>query len=672
MIPDQGVTTPIDRPTDSSADRVDREATLNTEQAEADQIRRDNPNKHLREAVTRNIMVRRMMTFFNSFAYLAPQGLTTLKQTMIFVRTHLANNDVPDKPVDSFDNADYDRDSDDDDVQTVSVPESVLEAFTDDDLLEYEKLYNKLVNRLLVTFQGYSIEECRVIVQAYCMFKGFPLMGRQSAAAVALLATTREVTASGSSGDAPGPLDKLAEFDGGADFDVGQIMADTVCADHHSQADLFKEKRALGLNRLKANWVKDPSFRDFHADLLAWSETCPKVRDHLHHCLSREEYQEAIQPSKKLVFHDPTHSSKYMKSTHVLPQENWIPEDLAPTEEEITIANKELEAFSNEHLSRATALLSSDILPHGDHEYQVTEPCYLCNVPPREKNKAYACIVCQACICFACRNKHMPKFEGGLEVVLNLHPVQCDCSMADFRMALLKERKRASFSKDGNLQKNPSHPSENYQWVDPGSMKLFPHQEPMDETELSHEEQVTHGCVPLGAILFSRAFSTVQGNPRTALDFNGEPTSLMPDFERLAGNGQADLPDEDEGNEATAEEMKAITVPVRRASYGDYRAAARTLFYGATAPGTAEQIRLKSHFERCSHHVQQILNMNLDGAPEEILNLLHMDSHSGLLQETDHHWSERADLEKKRKRQSGEYCAPHGLYRSETGNYGVQ
>ena len=36
--------------------------------------------------------------------------------------------------MDSFDNVDYDRDSDDD-VQTVSVPESVLEAFTDADSL---------------------------------------------------------------------------------------------------------------------------------------------------------------------------------------------------------------------------------------------------------------------------------------------------------------------------------------------------------------------------------------------------------------------------------------------------------------------------------------------------------------------------------------------------------
>ena len=79
----------------------------------------------------------------------------------------------------------------------------------------------------------------------------------------------------------------------------------------------------------------------------------------------------------------------------------------------------------------------------------------------------------------------------------------------------------------------------------------------------------------------------------------------------------------------------------------------RAHIYGATAPGTEEQIRIKSHFERCSHHVQQILNMDHNGAPQEILNLLYMDSHSGHLQETDHHWSERADLENEEKGNQG-------------------
>ena len=114
--------------------------------------------------------------------------------------------------MDSFDNVDFDRDSDDE-VGTVAAPEEVLEAFTDAELIDYEKLYNKLVDRLVLTFQGYSIQECRVIVQAYCLFKGFPLISRETAAAVSLVTSTREVTTSGSSRDLPrAPLERLAEF----------------------------------------------------------------------------------------------------------------------------------------------------------------------------------------------------------------------------------------------------------------------------------------------------------------------------------------------------------------------------------------------------------------------------------------------------------------------------
>ena len=126
MIPDKGVTTPDDQPTDSPADRVDTEATLNTAQAEADQHRHDHPNKYLDAAVSRNCVVRNMVTYFNSITSATPKSLTTLKQTMTLVRTHLASVDIPDNPVDGSDNVDYDRDSDDD-VQSVTVPESVLE-----------------------------------------------------------------------------------------------------------------------------------------------------------------------------------------------------------------------------------------------------------------------------------------------------------------------------------------------------------------------------------------------------------------------------------------------------------------------------------------------------------------------------------------------------------------
>ena len=295
-----------------------------------------------------------------------------------------------------------------------------------------------------------------------------------------------------------------------------------------------------------------------------------------------------------------------MKRSHVLPQDCWIEEKLAPTEEEIANATNELKFFTKEDLSRATALLSSDIIPHGDHEYQNAEFCTLCSGSDQEKNKAYTCLVCQASVCFACRNKHMPKYENGLEVVLNLHPVQCNCTMDEFKQALLRERKIAF--------KNKFLPADTYSWMDPGSIKLFPHQENMNEHDLSREEQITHGCVPLGAVLFSRSFATVGHSQRTAEDFNGEPTSLMPDFDHLAGNDQDHLPDEINKTEATAEEMNAITIPVRRASYADYRMMDRANICGATAPGTQEQIRLNSHFEKCSQHVQQILNMNQAGA----------------------------------------------------------
>ena len=142
------------------------------------------------------------------------------------------------------------------------------------------------------------------------------------------------------------PLDHIQEFDG--HLDVGHFMSDPANIDTLSQADLFREKRALGLDRLKAQWVNDPSFKVFHQDLLEMAQTYPKAQDYLNQCLTANELQEAENPSQRLVYHDPKGSAKYMKSTHVLPQANWIAEDLAPTEEEIAIADDELEFFTKE------------------------------------------------------------------------------------------------------------------------------------------------------------------------------------------------------------------------------------------------------------------------------------------------------------------------------------
>ena len=99
-------------------------------------------------------------------------------------------------------------------------------------------------------------------------------------------------------------------------------------------------------------------------------------------------------------------------STHVLPQANWIPEDLAPLEEEIVIADQELEFYTKESFSRATALLSSDILPHGDHEYQIVNYCQMCEGELKNRNMAYSCLVCSTAVCYDCRNKHMTKMEN--------------------------------------------------------------------------------------------------------------------------------------------------------------------------------------------------------------------------------------------------------------------
>ena len=128
MIPDKGVTTPDDSLPDNFADLVDKEATMNTDQMHADIYRITHPHKYLDAAVSRNTMVAEMVTYFESIHTAAPTGATTLKQTMLLVQTHLNSYDVPNTPVESFDNADFGRDSDDD-VQSVTVPESVLEAF---------------------------------------------------------------------------------------------------------------------------------------------------------------------------------------------------------------------------------------------------------------------------------------------------------------------------------------------------------------------------------------------------------------------------------------------------------------------------------------------------------------------------------------------------------------
>ena len=53
--------------------------------------------------------------------------------------------------------------------------------------------------------------------------------------------------------------------------------------------------------------------------------------------------------------------------------------------------------------------------------------------------------------------------------------------------------------------------------------------------------------------------------------------------------------------------------------------------------------------------------MAQSGAPQEILNLLHRESHSGHLQDTDHHWSERANLENEEKGNQGS-TALHTAY----------
>ena len=133
--------------------------------------------------------------------------------------------------------------------------------------------------------------------------------------------------------------------------------------------------------------------------------------------------------------------------------------------------------------SKAVNLLSSQFIPHDQHEFTLIQVCDKC-----KQELALACLVCDTSLCNNFRNVIYPhKDDEGIVTKHESHPVQCPCTMREFQLALMKARKenRSMFDSWENA---------------------------------SPQEKIA----PLAATCFSRSLITFSHNSATALDFKNE------------------------------------------------------------------------------------------------------------------------------------------------------
>ena len=289
-----------------------------------------------------------------------------------------------------FDNHDSDCESYEGDVADIAE----RQAFTPERLKEFDDCYLQIAKELSQRYEGVTQLEAQVVVQAYCILRKLPVGERPSRAAYSLAFDS--IFAKQACGDysPPNPVETIRKSNNKTDL---RHMYMT----EYDQSEIFDELVDRKPYWDKIQWVKDPMFGKLRSQVMG----LPASAGYLQKWFTADEICNATDELQS-GFHDPSGHHHYLKKSHILPQDVWIPTELVPTPDEIQAARFELSHSSEGAMNRAVMLLSSNFIPHDQHEYTLMVKCSLC-----ASIDAPQCLVCETALCNRCRNTTYP-YQG--------------------------------------------------------------------------------------------------------------------------------------------------------------------------------------------------------------------------------------------------------------------
>ena len=285
--------------------------------------------------------------------------------------------------------------------------------------------YHHIAEELSRIYDGVSVPECQVVVQAYVFLKKLPMSGRPSRAAVSL--AFNSITARQICGNyVPlNPADKISKSN-------NKIPLSNLQSEDYDQSELFDSVQDKKPFWDRFQWLSDPIFAKLRSRVMELAASAGLSG----RWFTPDEINR-IADEPLFGFHDPSGHHRYMKNSHVLCQEVWVPIELLPSPEEIEAARCELSHATEEAYTRAVTLLSGKFIPHDQHEYTLMVKCSSCN-----STYAPQCLVCESALCNQCRNILYPyKDDDGEVIQKDPHPVQCECTKHAFYLGLMRARK---------------------------------------------------------------------------------------------------------------------------------------------------------------------------------------------------------------------------------------
>ena len=213
-------------------------------------------------------------------------------------------------------------------------------------------------------------------------------------------------------------------------------------------------------------------------------------------------------------------------------------------------------------------LLSGKLIPYEQNEYAKIGACEKCKTAT-----AVECLVCEMTLCNNCRNILYPYKEAdGTLVFHDAHPVQCECTVIDFQLALMRARKAERVF--------------NITW-----------------SQVPENEKIA----PLAAICFTRSLATLIDTSATALDYHHDENHVKGGLNvAIISKGEESLDPSSKG-ESDGDEYRAILEASSAGSYYNLRIQDRQHITGATSPPELENIKEATALSIAIRVVREIL-----------------------------------------------------------------
>ena len=464
---------------------------------------------------------------------------------------------TPDVPIAPHDNADYSN-SECESYYGDSEEAKPRHIFTDNELAEFEVIYLDTAVDLTNHYQGLSLLEAQVIVQAYCICRKLPTGVRPAPASYKLAFDTSAAKIMCANFSPPDPATSIRKSNLQPDLR-------SMFVTEYDQYEVFQELQDKDVFWTKWQWLKEPLFRKLRFMLM----NLPKTENWVPRWFTPDEIYEAAD-ELPVSFHDPCGHSQFFRLSHILPQGCWIPNECFPTSEEQTLAKQELSLNSEFSTARAVQLLSGSHIPHDQHEYSQVGPCEMC-----ADSSASVCLVCGVALCNVCKNNMFPyKDDDGTPSFVESHPVQCDCTMRDFQLALMQARK---------------------------SEKLYN----LTWSVAPEGEEIA----PLAALCFIRSLITFGDTSATVLDYQKDtPQSNAGINVPILSKGEDSLEPAEDG----ASDEEEYLVNLEASSLGSYynqRLQDRQFLTGATSPLELQNVKEATAPPNTKRVVKEILSL---------------------------------------------------------------